>query len=176
MTKSELHVYSARFEPNPLVGVRFANPDIVEEFEAEMMGRWESLQEYLDVFAETPDGVYECSSENGINLWQHVEGGLITPIRSGLYLPPKPYALVGCYGATLVANGAGIGIDYEMEVLFAVADYEPAVDDVKKVMEADLPSNIIIGQVRRLYAEDAGGIIHAGIRDNLTKASNFRQN
>ncbi len=175
MPESKLHVYSAHFEPRPLAGIRFANPDIAEEFKAEMMGRWESLQGYLDVSA-TPS-TYECgrNSWNGIDTWRHIEGGLITPVQSGLSLPPKPYALLGLYDIFVVTAGTSQGLEYEMEVLMK-AGYEDIVREAESIMQVGLPSSVTVKKMRRLYADEVNGGFSARIVLDTAGTKNFRRN
>lgn len=176
MPGSKLHIYSARFEPRPLVGVRFANSGIVEEFQGEMDARWEALQNYLDMWAQTTTYVHNSFAAGEVITWQHAECGRISPVKSGLILPSRTYALVGCSDAAFVTVREGSGIDYGMEMLFSVADCDTVISDVRRMIEEGLPSNIVRREVRSLYAENTGEKIKTGVMGNPTKTSGFRQN
>ncbi|MBI4177483.1 MAG: hypothetical protein HY516_03890 [Candidatus Aenigmarchaeota archaeon] len=152
--RGKLHTYSVMLSPKPLAGVRFANPDIVRGFEIEMDMRWSELQGYIDTFAQRSACAEDSEVVEGMSLWKHSEGGIVMPVKGGLLLPPKNYGLVGIYDAVRVISGTGCGIDREMEVLFSVKDYGEVVEDVRKIVEKNLPPGISVSRASRLYSVD----------------------
>ncbi len=155
--QGKLCTYSAKFSPRPLLGVRFANPDIVRRFEDEMDRRWDYLQMYLETIGERSR--YKDTNEtlNGMVLWQHAEGGTLTPEKEGLFLPTKYYGLVAVYDVVHVIHEKGDGFDREMEVLFSVKEHDFVAGNVKEIMENGLPSDVVVGKAWRYRSVETGG-------------------
>ncbi len=152
--RGKLHTYSASFSPKPLIGVRFANPGIVRRFEDEMAWRWDGLQGYLDAIAQRSR--YKDSSEMvmGMNLWEHGEAGTLAPERNGSFLPAKHYGLVAVCDVTHVISPEGCYFDHEMEIIFSVKDHSFVAQNVREIMEADLPAGIAVREAWRFYSVD----------------------
>ncbi|MBI1971910.1 MAG: hypothetical protein HYS53_01275 [Candidatus Aenigmarchaeota archaeon] len=174
----KMHIYSAHFEPKPLAGVRFANPDIIRTFRKEMEARWEKLGAYLiSCQAMTSLYMHNLTAEQGLEAWTHTEGGTaIMQTQSGVFLPPRPYMLAGLCDAFIVDTATGRGVEYEVEILLR-SGHEKIIEDAREIMQAGLPPSVVAREeTKRLYTKDVDGGLMTRIELHPDVAKKFREN
>ncbi len=166
--KTDLFYYARRFEP---LSFKSGKPKkwAADLFDDEMTGRFCELQGYLSISAKQRDSKSQGAGFAGRGLTVEV-GSLWTPVITGIYMDTvgklenagyplvagpdgditRTYTIATHLGReSVIRPGKKPAIYPEMEV-YMISDSEDFCQDVKEILEAELPNYILREKPKRI--------------------------